>query len=82
MELLYFLLIGALAGWLGGQLMKGRGFGLIGNIIVGIVGGFLGGWLFQTLEVSAGGGMIGSLITSLVGAVALLFVVGLFKKAS
>lgn len=78
--LIYFLLIGAAAGWLAGQFMKGKGFGLVGNIVVGIIGALIGGWLLGTLGVSIGGGLIGSLITATIGAVVLLVIVGLFKK--
>ena len=80
MSLLYFILIGAVAGWLAGQIMKGGGFGLLVNIILGIIGGAVGGWLFGQLGISAGGGLSGSLITATVGAVAVLFVAGVFKK--
>jgi len=80
-SLIAFLLIGAVAGWLAGQLMRGGGFGLLGNIVVGIVGAFVGGFLFGLVGVSAGGGLVGSLITAVVGAAVLLFIVGLFKKA-
>jgi uncharacterized membrane protein YeaQ/YmgE (transglycosylase-associated protein family) len=80
MSLLYFIIIGAIAGWLAGQIMKGGGFGLLINIILGIIGGAVGGWLFGQLGISAGGGLGGSLITATVGAVAVLFVAGLFKK--
>jgi uncharacterized membrane protein YeaQ/YmgE (transglycosylase-associated protein family) len=79
--LLWFLLIGAAAGWLAGLLMKGRGFGVIGNILVGVVGAVLGGWLFRTLGFWPGGGLVGSLFTAFVGAVVLLFVIGLIKRA-
>lgn len=79
-SLLIFLLIGAVAGWLAGQLMKGGGFGLLGNMIVGIVGAVIGGWLFGALGIAAGG-LIGSIITATVGAVVLLFIVGLFNRA-
>ena len=80
MSLLYFIIIGAVAGWLAGQIMKCGGFGLLVNIILGIIGGAVGGWLFGQLGISAGGGLTGSLITATVGAVAVLFVAGLFKK--
>ena len=80
MSLLYFIIIGAIAGWLAGQIMKGGGFGLLVNIILGIIGGAVGGWLFGQLGISAGGGLGGSLITATVGAVAVLFVASLFKK--
>ena len=80
-SLIAFLLIGAVAGWLAGQLMRGGGFGLLGNIVVGIVGAFVGGFLFGLVGLSAGNGLVGSLITAVVGAAVLLFIVGLFKKA-
>lgn len=79
MSFLWFLIIGAVAGWLAGQIMKGAGFGLLVNIIVGCVGAVLGGWLFGVLGFSSTG-IIGSLITALVGAVVLLFIVGLINK--
>ena len=78
MHLVWFLVVGALAGWLAGQVMKGKGFGLIGNIVVGIVGGVLGGQLFGWLGL--GGGLIGSLVTAVLGAIVLVYVVGLIKK--
>ncbi|SDW52302.1 MULTISPECIES: GlsB/YeaQ/YmgE family stress response membrane protein [Thiocapsa] len=76
-----FLLIGAVAGWLAGLLMRGGGFGLLGNILVGIVGAVIGGFLFGLAGISLGGGMIGSLITAVIGAAVLLLIVGLIKKA-
>ena len=81
METVYFILIGALAGWLAGQFMKGKGFGALGNIVIGILGGFVGGFVFGLLGIGQDGSMVGSLITSLVGAVVLLFAVGLLKKS-
>jgi uncharacterized membrane protein YeaQ/YmgE (transglycosylase-associated protein family) len=77
--LLIFILVGAVAGWLAGLIMKGAGFGVIGNILVGIAGAFIGGFLFNFLGIHAGG-PIGSIITALAGAVVLLFVIGLLKK--
>lgn len=76
---IYVLLIGLLAGWLAGQIMKGRGFGLVGNIIVGVVGSWLGSLLFKLLGLAAYG-TIGFIITSTVGAIVLLYLVGFFKK--
>ena len=78
--LLIFLAIGSVAGWLGSTFMKGGGFGLIGNIVVGIVGAVVGGFVFSLLGITAGG-LIGSIITATVGAIILLFIVGLIKKA-
>jgi uncharacterized membrane protein YeaQ/YmgE (transglycosylase-associated protein family) len=79
--LLVFLLVGAAAGWIAGNLMRGGGFGLVGNIVVGIIGAFLGSWLLGLLKISIGTGVLNSLITSVIGAVVLLFLVGLIKKA-
>jgi uncharacterized membrane protein YeaQ/YmgE (transglycosylase-associated protein family) len=80
MDLIIFLVIGALVGWLAGVIMKGGGFGVIGNIIVGILGAMLGGWLLPKLGVTIGG-EFGGFITAVIGAVILLFIVGLIKKA-
>ncbi len=78
--LLIFLAIGAIAGWLAGTLMKGGGFGLVGNIVVGIVGAVIGGYVFRMLGISAGG-LIGSIITATAGAALLLFAIKVIKKA-
>jgi uncharacterized membrane protein YeaQ/YmgE (transglycosylase-associated protein family) len=78
--LIIFLAIGAVAGWLAGILMKGGGFGLLGNMVVGIIGAVVGGYVFGLLGISAGG-IIGSIITATVGAAILLFIVRLIKKA-
>jgi uncharacterized membrane protein YeaQ/YmgE (transglycosylase-associated protein family) len=80
-NILAWLIIGAVAGWLGGTLVKGSGFGLLIDIVVGIVGAFIGGWLSSALGVSLGAGWLGSIITATVGAVILLYVVRLFKRA-
>jgi uncharacterized membrane protein YeaQ/YmgE (transglycosylase-associated protein family) len=77
--LVAFLFIGAVAGWLAGTLMKGGGFGLFGNIVVGIIGAVIGGYVFGLLGVTAGG-MIGAIVTATIGAAILLFFVGLIKK--
>ena len=78
--LLIFLAIGAVAGWLAGILMKGGGFGLIGNIIIGIFGAVVGGFVFNFLGISAGG-LLGSIVMATVGAAILLAIVGVIKKA-
>lgn len=79
--IIFWLIIGAVAGWLAGVLVKGGGFGLIVDIIVGIVGAFIGGWLAGVIGINLGGGILGSLITAVIGAVILIFVVRLFKRA-
>jgi uncharacterized membrane protein YeaQ/YmgE (transglycosylase-associated protein family) len=78
--LIIFLAIGALAGWLGSLIMKGGGFGLLGNIVIGLLGAIIGGFLFGVLGLSVNG-FIGSIVTATFGAVLLLFVVGIIKKA-
>jgi uncharacterized membrane protein YeaQ/YmgE (transglycosylase-associated protein family) len=79
-SLLLFLIIGLVAGWLAGKIMRGGGFGLIGDLIVGVIGALLGGWIFGLLGIEFGG-ILGSLITALVGAIVLLFILRLIKKA-
>ena len=81
MNLLWFLIVGIVAGWLAGVLVKGGGFGVVGDLVVGVIGAVLGGWLFSTLGASAGGGLVGSIIVATIGAVVLLFVVRLIKRA-
>ena len=81
MEFVWFILIGLAAGWLAGQVMKGGGFGVLGDIVVGVIGALLGGFLFRTFGVSAGGGLLGSLIVATIGAIVLLFVLRLVKKS-
>jgi len=77
--LLIFLAIGAVAGWLAGTIMKGGGFGLVGNIIIGIIGAVIGGNLFSMMGISTGG-LIGSIATATVGAILLIYIVQLIKK--
>jgi uncharacterized membrane protein YeaQ/YmgE (transglycosylase-associated protein family) len=74
------LILGAVAGWLGGQLFKGSGLGLIGNIVVGILGGFIGYWGLGKLNVSLGTGWLGYILTAAIGAVVLLAVLNLILK--
>ncbi len=76
-----WLVIGAIAGWLAGQIVKGGGFGLIVDIIVGIVGAVIGGYLAGVLGISIGGGLISSIIVAVIGAVILLLVLRLIKRA-
>lgn len=76
MTILWFIIIGIVAGWIAGELTKGSGFGVLGNLIVGIIGAVLGGFLFDLFNVSAGG-LLGRLIMSVVGALVLLFILSL-----
>ena len=79
--LIILLIIGAIAGWLAGQIMKGGGFGLVGDIIVGVVGAFIGGWLWGALHLpGTGPWWLTSIISATVGACILLFIIRLIKR--
>ena len=80
-SLLIWLIVGAIAGWLAGLIVKGIGFGLIGNIVVGIVGAFIAGWLLPRLGIAIGGGFISAIINATIGAVILLVIIGLIRRA-
>ncbi|WP_018294956.1 GlsB/YeaQ/YmgE family stress response membrane protein [Mariprofundus ferrooxydans] len=79
MNLVIFLLIGAVAGWIAGNLTKGGGFGLIGNMAIGVIGAFIGKFVFGFLGFSFAGA-VGTLMAAILGAVILIFIVGLFKR--
>lgn len=77
---MYTLIIGGIIGWLAGYLRKGYGFGIIGNIIVGIVGAWFGSWLFGVLGVHLGTGLVSDIIEGVIGALVLLFLIGLIRR--
>ena len=79
-NLIWFLIIGLAAGWLAGKVMKGSGYGLIGDLVIGVVGAFLGGWIFGLLHIAAGG-LIGLLVTAFMGAVVLVWLLRMMKRA-
>jgi len=81
MNFLEWIVVGLIAGWLAGQVMKGKGYGVLVDIILGILGGVIGGWVFGLLGIWHGSGMIGSLIVAFVGAVILVGITRLLKKA-
>ena len=82
-SIIVFLIVGAVAGWLAGQIVKGHGFGLVGNIVVGIVGAFLAGWLLPYFGLGFGlTGIVGSIIFAAIGAIILLLLIGLFKRTA
>ena len=78
--LIWFLLVGLIAGWLAGRVMRGGGYGVVGDMIVGVIGALLGGWLFGLLGISAGG-LIGSIIVAFVGAVILIALLRVIRRA-
>ena len=80
MTLIWFLIIGLIAGWLAGLIMKGSGYGVVGDIVIGIVGALIGGHVLGWLGI-AFYGLVGSLTTALIGAIILIFVIRLVKRA-
>jgi uncharacterized membrane protein YeaQ/YmgE (transglycosylase-associated protein family) len=80
-HIILFLLIGIAAGWLAGQLVKGRGFGLVENLIIGVIGALIGGFVFGALNVNVGG-LLGQLIAATVGAIILLYLLKLLRRHS
>jgi uncharacterized membrane protein YeaQ/YmgE (transglycosylase-associated protein family) len=80
MDIIWFLIVGIVSGWIAGEIMRGSGFGLVGNLIVGAVGALIGGFLFDMLNIGTYG-LLGSIIMSVIGAVVLLFLVNAFRRA-
>jgi uncharacterized membrane protein YeaQ/YmgE (transglycosylase-associated protein family) len=80
-SLIAWIIIGVVAGWLAGLLVKGGGFGLIGDIVVGVIGAFVGGWLAGVFHIHIGSGMISSIITATIGAVLLIFILRMVRRA-
>ncbi|MEJ0024248.1 MAG: GlsB/YeaQ/YmgE family stress response membrane protein [Alphaproteobacteria bacterium] len=77
-----WLAVGAIAGWLAGLVVKGGGFGLVGDIVVGILGAFVGGWLFGVLGVGLPGPpIVATIISATIGAIVLLLIVRVLKRA-
>ena len=81
MNLLYLIVVGLIAGWLAGQVMKGGGYGMLADIVLGILGGVVGGWLFGALGIWPGGGLIGSIVVAFIGAMILVWVTRVLKRA-
>ena len=79
--MIWTIVVGIIAGWLAGVVMKGGGYGVIWDLILGIAGAVIGGWLFGYAGASAGGGMIGSIIVATIGAIVLIFISRLLKRA-
>ena len=79
-SLIVMLLVGAIAGWLAGKLVRGFGFGLLWNIIIGIIGAFIGVWLLAAMHFQPGSGFIASIVNATIGAVVLLVIIGLIRR--
>ena len=80
MNLLWFLIVGLVAGWLAGVLVKGGGFGIVGDLVVGVIGALLGGFLSTRLGFAAGEGLLGSIVVATIGAVILLLILHLVRR--
>ena len=81
-SLLIVLLVGVIAGWLAGQIMRGTGFGLIGDLVIGIIGAFIGNWLLPRLGIHLGVGIVGAIVNATIGAMLLLLVLSLLRGRS
>jgi uncharacterized membrane protein YeaQ/YmgE (transglycosylase-associated protein family) len=81
-SLLVILLVGIVAGWLAGQLVRGAGFGLIGDLLIGIVGAFIGSWLLPKLGIHLGVGIVGAIVNATIGAIVLLLILRLVRGGS
>jgi uncharacterized membrane protein YeaQ/YmgE (transglycosylase-associated protein family) len=81
-SLIILLIVGAIAGWLAGIVVKGYGFGLVGNIVVGVVGAFIGNWLFPSLGLWNLPGYPGIILSATLGAILLLLVIGLIRRVA
>ncbi len=79
--LVYWIVVGLIAGWLAGKVMKGGGYGVLVDTILGMLGGIVGGWVFGMLRIWPGGGIIGSILVAFVGAVILVWIARKLKKA-
>jgi uncharacterized membrane protein YeaQ/YmgE (transglycosylase-associated protein family) len=81
MGIIVWLIVGAIAGWLAGLIVKGAGFGLLGNIVLGIVGAVVAGWLLPQLGIRLGAGMLGEIIDAAIGGVIVLVILTLIRRA-
>jgi len=81
MGILAALVIGAIAGWLAGLIVRGAGFGLIGNIVIGIIGALVAGWLLPQLHIQLASGLLGAIFNATIGAVIILVILSLVKRA-
>jgi len=79
--MIYSIIVGLIAGWLAGQVMKGGGYGILMDIVLGLLGGIIGGWLFGALGIWPGGGLVGSIIVSFVGAIILVGLSRMIRRA-
>jgi len=78
---IYSIIVGLVAGWLTGQVMKGGGYGVVMDIVLGLLGGIIGGWLFGSLGIAPGAGIVGSIVVAFLGAVILVALTRMLRRA-
>ena len=81
MNFVWFILIGICAGWLAGQIMQGSGFGLAGDLVIGIIGAFIGSWILPQLSIRIGTGIAAAIANATLGAILLLFLLGALRRS-
>jgi len=81
-SLLVILLVGLVAGWLAGHIVQGTGFGIVGDVVIGILGAYVGGWLLPQIGFQLGAGIIAAIVNATIGAVLLILAIGLVRGAS
>ena len=79
--LIWWIIVGLIAGWAAGKIMKGRGYGPLMDIVLGMVGAIVGGWIFNTLGIYPAGGIVASIVVAIVGAIILIWLSRLLKRA-
>ena len=79
--MIYSIIVGLIAGWLAGQVMKGGGYGMLMDIVLGLLGGIIGGWVFGSLGIWPGAGLVGSIVVSFIGAVILVALTRMLRRA-
>jgi uncharacterized membrane protein YeaQ/YmgE (transglycosylase-associated protein family) len=79
--LIWWIIVGLIAGWAAGKIMRGAGYGLVIDIVLGMVGAVVGGWIFNALGIYPGGGILGSIVVAIIGAMLLIWLSRLVKKA-
>jgi len=79
-NIVWFILVGALGGWIAGRILQGQGYGIVGNIVIGVIGAAVGQLVFGLLGIGFGGGTLGAIITAVIGSMVLVMLVGFIKK--
>jgi uncharacterized membrane protein YeaQ/YmgE (transglycosylase-associated protein family) len=81
-SLVIIIIVGVVSGWLAGLVMKGTGFGIFGDLIIGIIGAFVGSWLLPQLHIHLGSGILSAIINATIGAILVLFILGILRRGA